>query len=162
MFGGRLYACGGTSLVLVHCVASAIVVNNTAHTCSVLPGVSRRAQYMVLLTCSWDKPPWLRTSRSLTHFSPSRSQAMGKRAGTLPAWLPYAPQKRMGAAMWLLILQNVPDSVSETVGDRVWKTSNLRHQGLIHAVARWLTRCSLLGQLSKNTSLQLGVTIKVT
>lgn len=129
MFGGCLYACGGTSLVLVHCVAPVIVVNNAAHTCSALPGVSRHAQYMVLLTCSRDKPPWLRTPCSLTLFSPSHSQVMGKKESRHPPCLAaVCESSELHRRGWRLQCGSSSCKMSLTAWVELWVTGCERPQ----------------------------------
>lgn len=139
MFGGHLYACGGTSLVLVYRVALwpwTITCPRPALSILVFPGMLNN---IALPICFWDEPLWLRRPCSLTCFSPFHSQAMGKKDSRDPCRMqvPRAPQKRVGAATWLFfILHNVLDSWGETVGDRPWKTPHLRHRGLVQLLVK--------------------------
>lgn len=144
-----------------------IVVNNMSHLWSELPGVSRHGWYMVLLIHSWDKPLWLRRPCSLPCFSPSHSQVMGKKESKHPPC--SAELHRRG---WKLLHDSSSSCrTSLTAGVKLWVTGCERPQTW-DILRSWsasgqsweqqLTSCNLLGPPSKNTCLQLGITIKVT
>lgn len=161
MFGGYLYACGGTSLVLVYRVALwpwTITCPRPALSILVFPGM---LDNIALPICFWDEPLWPRRPCSLTCFSPFHSQAMGKKESRDPRCLAaVCKSPELHRRGWELLRDSSSScTTSLTAGVKLWVTGYERPciwdtEVLFSCWSKQeqqLTSCSLLGPPSKNT-----------